>query len=177
LKRRGFSREPLPADRGAPAAYTEAGALGEMHGKGSVMSANNDCVKILPVKYPMISTFQDYACLLAILSSHEETYDWIYSHYIQAYFIKTISKDGTTDMCHAFFQDHDIRPVGFAYHGYSFNDQTPCPFIRRFHVPIQKDDMSKDELISLLKGYIDKSFYIMIFGNISRIKEYGVDWG
>lgn len=40
---------------------------------------------ILPVKYPMITTYTQHAHLLSILSNHEETYPWIMSNYIQLY--------------------------------------------------------------------------------------------
>jgi hypothetical protein len=41
--------------------------------------------KVLPVNYPMITSYTQHAHLLSILSNYECTYPWIYSNYIQLY--------------------------------------------------------------------------------------------
>lgn len=41
--------------------------------------------KVLPVNYPMITTYTQHAHLLSILSNYECTYPWIFSNYIQLY--------------------------------------------------------------------------------------------
>lgn len=41
--------------------------------------------KILPVNYPMITTYTQHAHLLSILTYYEYTKGWIYSNYIQLY--------------------------------------------------------------------------------------------
>ncbi len=44
--------------------------------------------KVLPVTYPMITTYTQHAHLLSILSNYECTYPWIFSNYIQLYINK-----------------------------------------------------------------------------------------
>ncbi len=44
--------------------------------------------KVLPVTYPMITTYTHHAHLLSILSNYEDIYPWIFSNYIQLYINK-----------------------------------------------------------------------------------------
>ncbi len=49
---------------------------------------NESIKKVLPVNYPMITTYTQHAHLLSILSNYECTYPWIFSNYIQLYINK-----------------------------------------------------------------------------------------
>ncbi|MGI6669149.1 MAG: hypothetical protein ACOX4M_07055 [Acetivibrionales bacterium] len=63
--------------------------------------------KILPAKYPMITTYTQHAHLLSILSNYENTYDWIYSNYIQLY----INRDYKHNWGDFYFPlPYEIRP-------------------------------------------------------------------
>lgn len=63
--------------------------------------------KVLPVNYPMITTYTQHAHLLSILSYYEYTYPWIYSNYIQLY----INKDYKYNWGDFYFPfPYELRP-------------------------------------------------------------------
>ena len=63
--------------------------------------------KMLPVNYPLITTYTQHAHLLSILSCYEFTYPWIYSNYIQLYINKDY-KHNWADFYYPF--PYELRP-------------------------------------------------------------------
>ena len=69
--------------------------------------SNESIKKVLPVKYPMVTTYTQHAHLLSILSNYEYTYPWIFSNYIQLY----INKDFRHDWGDFYFPfPYELRP-------------------------------------------------------------------
>lgn len=63
--------------------------------------------KILPISYPMITTYTQHAHLLSILTYHERAHPWIFNNYIQLY----INKDYKHNWGDFYFPlTYELRP-------------------------------------------------------------------
>jgi hypothetical protein len=128
--------------------------------------------KILPVKYPPITTFHGYADVLAILCNYENTFDWIYSHYLQIYACESENRGKDDPPCHAFFIDRDTRKYGnFFYNGNIFR-QEGCPFLLFSEIPIELMHIFGNSIVSFIKECINLSNYVYMFVDVAEIEEY-----
>jgi hypothetical protein len=134
--------------------------------------------KILPITTPAITTATGYADILAILSSYEESFDWMYSHYIQMFAIQTMPADPTkeywplTGYCESFFCDFDYRRIGNTLSdGHIFNREL-CPFLNVFELPMSLISQYDSSYISFIKKCIDMSIYVYSIVDVSKVSAY-----
>lgn len=69
---------------------------------------HDETSNIMPIKYPIITTYTQHAHLIAILSAYEKTKGWIYSNYIQLYYNKDLIDNSWSDFY--FPMPYELRP-------------------------------------------------------------------
>lgn len=137
--------------------------------------------KELPVVYPPLTTFAGFADALAILCSHEEALDWVYSHYVQFFATQTIIDNPnedfypTTGYATGFFNDFDNRKLANLISDCIFLDREKCPHLNIFEIPNSLIRSSGESYVSFIKRNIDLSMYTYGHADISKIKKYGLD--
>lgn len=129
---------------------------------------------ILPVTYPTITTFPPYADALAILMSHKESLDWVYSHYIQTYIVEVIegSENNLRPIMPCFFGDFDSRRIVNTVSDCIFLNREINPFLNIFEVPNDIIETIEGEYVSFIKKALDSSMYVYAYCDISKIKDY-----
>jgi hypothetical protein len=131
--------------------------------------------KILPVTYPPITTFHGYADVLAILCNYENTYDWVYTNYLQIYACESVNRGKDDPQCHVFFIDRDTRKYGnFFYNGNIFR-QEGCPFLLFSEIPIELIPILGNTFVGFIKECVDRSNYVYTFVDVARIREFNLD--
>jgi hypothetical protein len=134
---------------------------------------------ILPVAYPTITVLTSYASALAILQSHEEALDWVYSHYLQMYVIKAEIEDITQDYyatagyASSFFGDFDTRRLSSTTSEEAFKSREPYPFFSSFEIPYDMITTYAPSFTAFLKDRIDKNYYLYVYADTTEIREYG----
>ncbi|MCL2427138.1 MAG: hypothetical protein FWD05_12480 [Oscillospiraceae bacterium] len=139
--------------------------------------------KILPLKYPPITTFTGYAAALAILFEHEESHDWVFSHYLQVYAIDIINRDESSynddyeyqlrvPFTACFFGDFDTRRLANAIDEYFFLRREGCPYFDIFEMATEIIDTYSNSFSSFIKTMIDLSMYVYTHLDVSQIKDY-----
>lgn len=138
--------------------------------------------KILPVTYPPLTTYPGYANALSIFCSHEEAYDWMYSHYLQIYVTQIIinSEDKenaypTAGFAPSFFGDYDNRRLTNTICDGLFLDREKCPFLNIFEIPNELIMSYDSSYVSFFKRCIDQSMYIYAHTDVAKIKEYKLE--
>ena len=110
-------------------------------------SINN--IKILPVKYPEITSYPHHANLLSILSNNQEHLAWFYNHYFQLAIRE--SQDKGLD----FYKRLDF------YIGYGvFTLIKNCPFIADHGLSIDLIRMKWDHIVDFMIDSINCGYYI-----------------
>jgi hypothetical protein len=134
--------------------------------------------KLLPISTPPITTATGYADVLAILASHEESLDWMYSHYIQMFAMQTMPNDPSkeywplTGYCESFFCDYDYRRIGNTLSDGHIFDRELCPFLNVFEIPMELITQYDSSYISFVKKCIDMSMYVYSIVDVSKITAY-----
>ncbi|MBP2111130.1 hypothetical protein [Paenibacillus silagei] len=98
--------------------------------------------KILPMKYPIITSWQWQANLFSILSNYPETQPWIYSNYIQLHMIRD--------------ESHDKTFVDF----YQYPILEVCPWIYNQHLKRETILLFKKDICEFFIECIDLNNYI-----------------
>jgi hypothetical protein len=137
--------------------------------------------KILPLQYPIITSYGGTAETLGILTCHEEALDWVYSNYLQFYATQIIVDDfndyyPTTGYAPSFFADFDNRRLASCISYNMFlNRESGCPYLNVFEVPIDIISSFGDSYVNYIKRNIDMGMYTFGFGDVSKVYEYGYD--
>ena len=134
--------------------------------------------KTLPLQYPPITTFPSYSATLGILSVHRESFDWIYSHYIQLCSIEITnastaqfkSKYGYIPI---FFVDTDSRCLTNIFSDNYFIMRTDCPYLKIFEIPNDLVDSLKETFLTIIKHCINLDMYLYGHLDVSKIEQYG----
>jgi len=138
-----------------------------------VLSENK---KVLPITYPPITTFPGYANTLAILYSYDKTLDWIYSHYVQIYTLEQKDRKKDDYLIYEFFLDHDPRKYGNYGHDGNLLRQDWCTYLNVSEIPIELILSINHTFESIIKCNINLSNYIYSWVDVSKIKEYQLDY-
>ena len=139
--------------------------------------------KILPITYPPITTYPGFAATLSILYSHEESYDWMYSHYLQIYAIDKANRDeytlplGGAPYMVVFFGDTDNRRLTNTNSDFMFFSKEKCQYLDSFEVPTEFFIASNEPFISFLKRSIDLDMYMYLYVDQSNIEMFHRDSG
>lgn len=101
-------------------------------------------IKLLPVKYPRITSFPHIAALLSIIDNYNETSTWFFSRFIQLY----NKENDINDSVRGNFLD--------AYDIYN------CPFLDGIY--IERDNVYTEfgSFINFAINYIDNGYYILV---------------
>ena len=132
---------------------------------------------ILPVAYPPITTYSAFAATLSILYSHEESYDWVFSHYLQIY---AVSK---TDLSEpfppgggpykvVFFGDMDNRRLTYSNCEFMFFSKESCQYLDLFEVPCDLFNSYNESFVSFIKRSIDMNMYLYLYVDQSKISAF-----
>jgi hypothetical protein len=139
--------------------------------------------KILPVTYPPITTYTGYADAIAILCSHTESLDWVYSHYIQIQVNDIINRVNNPDdlmlfapFTASFFNDFDTRKTINAVCDNIFLGTERCPFFNVFEIPNTYVKAIDEKFCDFIKRTIDDGMYIYGYFDQSKISNYGSDF-
>jgi len=133
---------------------------------------------ILPVIYPMITTYPAYSAVLAILGTHKESYDWIYSHFLQIFAIDKINRgDFSLSLSRApyksvFFGDVDNRLLVHSSSEYMFFSKDRCQYLDIFEVPTDLFASYNESVVSLIKRSIDLNMYLYVYADQSKIRAF-----
>jgi hypothetical protein len=130
--------------------------------------------KILPVKYPRITTYPPYADALAILCANDEAYKWVYSNYIQISVVDIINRGKEYEQPYTpcFFGDFDNRRLANTIADCIFLNRENCPFLNIFEIPNILINSLGASYVSTLKHLIDSSMYIYGYVNVAKIDDY-----
>jgi hypothetical protein len=136
--------------------------------------------KILPFKYPLITSFGGTAETFGILTCHEEALDWLYSHYLQFYATQTIVDDfndynPTIGYSPNFFADFDNRRLASSINYNVFLNREGCPYLNVFETPLDLISSFDISFVNYIKRNIDMDMYTFGFGDVTKIFEYGYD--
>jgi len=95
--------------------------------------------KILPVKYPMISSYHTYAALMSVLQNYEEAMPWVHSKYVQIQ-----AWDASPPMGHL------VRELYW---------DNGCPFIRNQYIDFCTVVRKWGSINDFLIDFIDQGYY------------------
>ena len=130
-------------------------------------------MKKLPITIPPITTFPGYADILAVLFCYPNSYEWIYSNYLQVFAIdipnRTLQK-GAIEV--GFFSDIDYRCIYNRDQKNSFFRIQMCPFLYFKSIPNRLVKMLKFSFIDFVKDCIDNGQYIFLYINPEKISAY-----
>jgi hypothetical protein len=128
---------------------------------------------------PAITSFPAYADALAILTSHEESFDWLYSNYIkiQVNDIVNRTNDPNDAMSFApftssFFCDFDTRRQANVIGDNFFLGGERCPFLSIFEIPTQFIDKIASNFCDFVRMAVDNDYYIFGYFDVSQIEVY-----
>ena len=131
--------------------------------------------KTLPVTYPPLTTYPAFAATLSILSSYEEAFDWMYSHYIQIYAADKVNRGGyKVDSGNApykplFFGDSDNRRLAYTNADFIFFAKDVCQYFDLFAVPSDMFISGGETFVSMVKRSIGLDMYLYIYADQSKI--------
>lgn len=112
--------------------------------------------KILPMRYPPITSYQPYANMLSVLINYPETEHWIYSHFIQ---MKLVLNDDF----------HDIsRDVHLTYT--SESDRGFCPFIHYQALKREILELVTDDFVGFFVRCLQHDHYVKCIVDLSKIE-------
>ncbi len=129
--------------------------------------------RLLPVTYPSITSNFGMAIPLSILYCYEDSYDWIYSHYINTVvFDNPDSWQERGALRISFFVDNDTRRFSNDRNLYSILLRSQFPFLQ--HTEVSHDVLEALEIpvLSFIKSAIDTSRYLYVRVNVAPIKLY-----
>jgi hypothetical protein len=131
---------------------------------------------ILPVTYPPITTYTGYADTLAILCTHQEALDWVYSHYIQIQANDITNRVNNLDdlmkyatFTASFFSDFDTRKKINAICDSIFLRFESCPFLYVFELPNSYVNLIDSKLYDFIRRTIDNGMYIYGYFDHSKV--------
>lgn len=110
-------------------------------------------MKVLPFCKPIISHVPFDNCVLGILQNYPQTYDWIYSNFINIYITKRNGAD-------------------YFYPTYLWK---ACPFLDEFVLPYIFIKDNYRVYTDFLEYVLDKDFYVYNVLNIKYIKKYNTE--
>lgn len=113
---------------------------------------------VLPVSYPIITTYTHHAHLFSILSNYEQALPWIYCNYIQLYINKDYYQNGWGDFYFAF--PHDVRPA------------ESCRSIRTQKIDRDLINLKWDQITDFIRDCIDRDNYVHLMVNRFFIPHY-----
>lgn len=111
---------------------------------------------VLPIKYPIVTSFTYHANLLSILGTKRSTYEWILSNYIQVYCYKEISKH--------YFGDFYFPGINQIYPAEN------CPWITRQLIHVNTLKNLNIQILDFIMQSIDDGYYVNIVLNHFYIK-------
>jgi len=134
--------------------------------------------KQLPLSYPPLTAYPGHADLLAILYSHPEAHDWIYSHFIQLYATQIVVDDfneyyPTEGYAPSFFNDFDNRRLSNMMSDSVFLDREKCPHLNIFEVPNALIETYESSFVNYIKRNIDLGMYTYGYADVQKISNYG----
>lgn len=116
--------------------------------KESFPSFYPDSSVVLPMKYPVLTTFTFHAHLLSILSTEDAAYEWILSNYIQMFSNKDIARYYYSDFY--FPMPNHIRPAEC------------CPWITRQRISNKMISYMNMDILEFVFQAIDHHNYVNI---------------
>ena len=132
---------------------------------------------ILPIAKAPITTFLPYAAPLSILYNYKESYDWLFSHYIQIYAADKTGREPAESnpftLC--FYGDYDTRRLAWVLADFAVFRRELCPYLCTYEMPHELLKSSGETFTSYVKRNIDLSIYIYGHVNVGKIKVYGID--
>ena len=129
--------------------------------------------KILPVTYPPITSNFGMALPLSILYCYEDTYDWIYSHYINTVvFDNPDSWRERGALRISFFVDTDTRRFSNDKNLYSILLRSQFPFLQQTEVSHEMLEVLELPILTFIKSAIDTGRYLYVRVNVAPIKLY-----
>lgn len=136
-------------------------------------------IKDLPITDPPLTTYPGYADTLAILMSHPEAFDWVFSNYIQLYATQIIVNDfnhyfPTTGYAPSFFGDFDNRRLVNMMSDTIFLDREKCPHLNVFEAPLALIENNEHSIVDFIRKCIDLEMYIYGYADITSIHNYRV---
>ena len=142
----------------------------------------NEKKKILPVTYPPITTYPAFAATLSILNSYEESYDWMFSHYLQIYAVDKVNRGeflilrGNAPYKAVFFGDVDNRRLLNANCDFMFFSKETCQYLDIFEVPTELFMTYNETFVSFIKRSIDLNMYVYAYVEQSKIEAFHRDY-
>lgn len=136
-------------------------------------------IKDLPITYPPLTTYPGYADTLAILMSHPEAFDWVFSNYIQLYATQIIVNDfehffPTTGYAPSFFGDFDNRRLVNMMSDTIFLDREKCPHLNVFEIPLSLIKEYDESIVDFIRKCLELELYIYSYVDIASIHNYNI---
>jgi hypothetical protein len=133
--------------------------------------------KVLPLAESPLTTFQVYAAIPSILLNYEESYDWLFSQYIQIYAVdkKGRGADEPSPICLCFFSDFDSRRLVNMVADYTLIHREACPYLYMYDMPFDLIKKLSGSFVSFTKHCIDNSLYTFGYVNRMLIKAYNTN--